>query len=113
MRLLKIISLLIILTLITIGVSKAFTAIRNFSYTPIAFHGAIRPVSNQIHYDSSKANVFIVADSKLTELFDMLAPFYLFNLTKKANVYKVARDKTPILIKRDLYVLPQLTFTEV
>ena len=42
----------------------------------------------------------------------MLAPFYLFNLTKKANVYIVARDKTPILIKRDLYVLPQITFKE-
>jgi putative intracellular protease/amidase len=113
MRLLKITSLLIFLTLITIGVSNAFTIIRNFSYPPIAFHGTIRPVSNQIHYDSLKSNVFIVADSKLTELFDMLAPFYLFNLTKKANVYIVARDKTPILIKRDMYVLPQMTFTEV
>jgi len=57
--------------------------------------------------------VFIIADYKLTELFDMLAPFYLFNATEKTNVYIVAKDKTPILIKRDLYVNPQLTFKEV
>ena len=42
----------------------------------------------------------------------MLAPFYLFNLTKKANVYIVAMDKTPILIRKDLFVLPQITFKE-
>lgn len=113
MRLLKISSLLILLTLITIGASKAFITIRNFSTPPIAFHGTIRPVSNQVQNDSFKSNVFIVADSKLTELFDMLAPFYLFNLTKKANVYIVARDKTPIFLKKDLYVLPQITFAEV
>jgi len=113
MRLLKITSLLILLTLITIGVSNIFIIIRNFSYPTTAFRGTIRSVSNQIHYDSLKPNVFIVADNKLTELFDMLAPFYLFNLTKKANVYIVAGEKTPILIKRDLYVLPQLTFTDI
>ena len=105
-------TLLFLVTIITIGVSNAFTTIRNFSYTPTAYNGSFRPASNQMHFDSSKSNVFIVADSKLTELFDMLAPFYLFNLTKKANVYIVAMDKTPILIKRDLYVLPQITFKE-
>ena len=104
--------LIILLTLFTIGVSNAFTVVRNLSFSPKAYSGTIQADSNQIQYDSSKSNVFIVADSKLTELFDMLAPFYLFNLTKKANVFIVARDKTPILIKRDLYVLPQLTFTE-
>ena len=104
--------LIILLTLFTIGVSNAFTVIRNLSFSPKAYTGTIQADSNQIQYDSSKSNVFIVADSKLTELFDMLAPFYLFNLTKKANVFIVARDKTPILIKRDLYVLPQLTFAE-
>lgn len=45
-------------------------------------------------------------------MFDMLAPFYLFNATEKANVYIVAKEKIPILIKRDLFVMPQLSFTE-
>jgi transcriptional regulator GlxA family with amidase domain len=64
-------------------------------------------------YDASKKTVFIIADNKLTELFDMLGPFYLFNATEKANVYIVAKDKTPILIKRNLFVCPQLTFHEI
>jgi putative intracellular protease/amidase len=112
MRLLKAPALLILLVLFFNGAINAFNAIRNISYTPIAFHGIIRPDTNQIHYDSLKSNVFIVADSKLTELFDMLAPFYLFNLTQKTNVYILAKDKMPILIKRDLYVLPQMTLAE-
>src|SRR4029077_16786175 len=57
--------------------------------------------------------VFIVADYEMTELFDMLAPFYLFNQTGKANVYIVAKDRTPVLIKRGLFFVPQLTFMEV
>ena len=105
-------TLLILVTIITMGVLNAFTTIRNFSYSPTTYNGSCHPVSNQLHFDSSKSNVFIVADSKLTELFDMLAPFYLFNLTNKANVYIVAMDKTPILIRKDLYVLPQITFKE-
>jgi Transcriptional regulator containing an amidase domain and an AraC-type DNA-binding HTH domain len=63
-------------------------------------------------YNAANKNVFIIADAKMTVLFDMLAPFYLFNATGKANVYIVAKDKTPILIKRDLFVGPQLTFEE-
>jgi putative intracellular protease/amidase len=63
-------------------------------------------------YDSSKKTVFIIADNKLTEMFDMLAPFYLFNATGKMNVYIIAKEKSPIQIKRDLFVLPQLTFKE-
>ena len=105
-------TLLFLVTIIAIGISNAFTTIRNFSSSPTVYNGSFRPVPNQVYFDSSKSNVFIIADSKLTELFDMLAPFYLFNLTKKANVYIVAMDKTPILIRKDLYVLPQITFKE-
>ena len=63
-------------------------------------------------YDSNKKTVFIIADYKLTEMFDMLAPFYLFNATEKANVYIVAKEKTPVLIKKDLFVCPHLTFSQ-
>jgi putative intracellular protease/amidase len=63
--------------------------------------------------DTSRKTVLIIADNKLTEMFDMLAPFYMFNATGKVNVYIVAKQKAPILIKKDLFVLPQLTFEEV
>ncbi|HTD97787.1 MAG TPA: DJ-1/PfpI family protein [Mucilaginibacter sp.] len=64
-------------------------------------------------YDVTKKTVFIIADNQATEMFDMLAPFYLFNTTGKLNVYIVAKEKAPVLIKKDLFILPQLTFKEV
>ena len=42
-------------------------------------------------HNAMKKNVFIIADADLTVLFDMLAPFYLFNKTDKANVYIVSK----------------------
>lgn len=80
---------------------------------PRAWSDTIKVASDKVVYDPAKKTVFIVADYKMTELFDMLAPYYLFNETKKANVYIVAKDNTPILIKRDLYVKPQLTFDQI
>ena len=62
--------------------------------------------------DTSKKNVFIVADNDGTELFDMMAPFYLFNETGKANVYIVAKNKYPVNVKKGLFLLPQMTFAE-
>ena len=91
---------------------NACRPIRNFITQPVPWPGNSIVRSKLPEYDPAKKTVFIIADNKLTELFDMLAPFYLFNATDKANVYIVAKDKTPILIKRDLFVSPQLTFRE-
>lgn len=63
-------------------------------------------------YDMSKKTVFVIADNTMTEMFDMLAPFYVFNATEQFNVYIIAKNETPIPLKRDLFVLPQLTFTQ-
>ncbi len=92
---------------------NACRPIRNFFNTPEPWLGESKIKSNFPEYNPAKKNVFIVADYKLTEMFDMLAPFSLFNATEKANVYIVAKDKIPILIKKDLFVLPQLSFKEV
>jgi len=84
-----------------------------FSYGQLPpYHG--KPVLNwkMPAYDASKKTVFIIADSKMTEMFDMLAPFYVFNATERLNVYIVSKDETPIPLKKDLYVLPQLTFAK-
>ena len=63
--------------------------------------------------DVSKKTIFIIADNDGTEMFDMMAPFYLFNSTGKANVYIVAEHKSPIIVKRGLLVLPHYTFSEI
>lgn len=86
--------------------------IRNLTTTPDPWQGQSIVHSDYREYDPARKNVFIVADPRITEIFDMLAPFYLFNITGKANVFIVAESKTPILIKKDLFVCPQLTFRE-
>jgi transcriptional regulator GlxA family with amidase domain len=63
-------------------------------------------------HDAAKKTVFIIADNKVTEMFDMLAPYYLFKTTGQLNVYIVAKEKAPVQIKKDLFILPQLTFKE-
>ncbi|MEP7110461.1 MAG: DJ-1/PfpI family protein [Ferruginibacter sp.] len=87
--------------------------IRNLKNPPAPWEGSSNFSPKAADHKAVNKNVFIIADYKMTELFDMLAPFYLFNATKKANVYIVAEDKTPVLIKRGLFVRPQLTFKEV
>ncbi|MEO6667887.1 MAG: DJ-1/PfpI family protein [Ferruginibacter sp.] len=91
---------------------NACTPIRNLSNQPVPYKGNNVFKPQVPTHETGKKNVFIVADTKLTELFDMLAPFYLFNQTGKANVYIIAKSKSPILIKKDLYLLPQITFGE-
>lgn len=91
---------------------NACRPVRNFFTMPKAWEGESKIKSALPGYDQAKKTVFIIADPALTEMFDMLAPFYLFNATEKANVYIVAKEKIPILIKRDLFVMPQLSFSE-
>lgn len=82
------------------GTMPAYQGSNKFSYIPAA-------------YDSLKKTVVVIANNDGTELFDMMAPYYLFNATEKANVYIIAKNKFPIVVKKGLFLLPQLTFTEV
>lgn len=63
-------------------------------------------------FENTKKTVIIIADNAGTEIFDLLTPFYLFNLTARANVYIVAENKYPIIVRKGLFVLPQLSFEE-
>lgn len=108
----KICFALFAMLLIMLSCFNACRPIRNFTTKPKPWSGQSKATSKLPVYDAAKKTVFIIADDKLTELFDMLAPYYLFNATEKANVYIVAKEKTPILIKQDLFVSPQLTFSE-
>ena len=64
-------------------------------------------------FDSTKKTVIIMADNDMTETFDMLTPFYLFNETGKANVFIAAQRKYPIVTENGPFVLPHLTYGEV
>src|SRR5438128_154196 len=63
--------------------------------------------------DSTKKTVIIIADNDGTELFDLMAPFYLFNATEKANVLVVSEKKAPILLVNSLFILPHYSFSEI
>ncbi len=104
-------------TLITLAVISsllfhACAPLREFSTTP-TYDGNNNFNYSVPSYDSMKKTVVVIANNDGTELFDMMAPFYLFNATGKANVYIVAKNKAPITIKKGIFVLPQSTFTEI
>lgn len=102
----------IVLVAVTATLFHACAPLREFGRTP-AFEGANNFAYRPPAYDRTKKTVVVVANNDGTELFDMMAPYYLFNATEKANVYIVAKDKTPIVIKKGLFVLPQATFREM
>jgi putative intracellular protease/amidase len=107
-------SLLVVFSLL-LGLAiylNACKPIKDLTTRPAAWKGENKFSPVPPAYDSSKKTVFIIADYEYTEIVDMLAPFYLFNKTGKANVYVVSKDHTPIVIKTDLFVRPQLTFNE-
>ncbi|HLO79950.1 MAG TPA: DJ-1/PfpI family protein [Chitinophagaceae bacterium] len=63
-------------------------------------------------FDAQKRNVFLLAYNRGTEIFDIMAPYYLFNLTHKANVYIVAVDKGPVAMMKGFFALPHYTLRE-
>ncbi|MFN8274759.1 MAG: DJ-1/PfpI family protein [Flavobacteriaceae bacterium] len=100
-------STVLVLSVFFLGVYPFFT------YGQIsAYEGPKIENWKPLSYDKEKKTVFIIADAKMTEMFDMLAPFYVFNATDQLNVYIVSENQTPIPLKKDLYVLPQMTFAQ-
>lgn len=59
-----------------------------------------------------KKTITIVADHITTEIFDLIAPFYLFSSTQEANVYIVAEDISPVYLFKGLFVFPHYSFKE-
>jgi putative intracellular protease/amidase len=64
-------------------------------------------------FDPQKKNVFIIAYNAGTEIFDLMAPYYLFNLTGKANVSIVAPVMNPVNVVQGFFVMPHYTFKQV
>ncbi|HTL10377.1 MAG TPA: DJ-1/PfpI family protein [Chitinophagaceae bacterium] len=104
-------SFVLFLALLAISFN-ACRPVRNMTHPPAPWSGDSYVQSPTPAHQAGKKNIFIIADAATTVLFDMLAPFYLFNATGNANVYIIAKDNTPILVKRDLFVCPQITFAQ-
>ena len=108
----KMIKTCIIITVVATLLFYACSPLREFGKSP-AYTGANNFNYQHLPYDNGKKTVVIIANNDGTELFDMMAPYYLFNATEKANVYIVAKSRSPIVVRKGLFVLPQLTFSEI
>ncbi|MFV5703321.1 DJ-1/PfpI family protein [Flavobacterium sp. XS2P12] len=86
--------------------------LREFENIPV-YKGTVNQNLKAVPYNKSKKTIVIVANNNGTEIFDLMAPYYLFNATEKANVYVVAETKSPIVLLKGLYIYPNLTFSEM
>lgn len=86
--------------------------LKEFKSIPV-YTGSISKNANPIRYDKSKKTIAILAYSEGTEIFDLMAPYYLFNTTEKANVYIVAEKRSPIVLLKGMYIYPTATFAEL
>lgn len=64
-------------------------------------------------YKPGAPNIFILADNKGTEIFDLVAPFYLFSMTGKANVYIIAKTYQPISVTKGFFAYPHYTYAAI
>ena len=103
---------LLILLAISAVVYVKLKPIRELKYFP-PYTGTTNFKWDHPAYDSTKKTIIIMADNDMTETFDMLTPYYLFNETDKANVYIAAQKKYPIVTENGPFVLPHLTYSEV
>ncbi len=105
------VTVLILLAISTVVYVK-LKPIRELTYLP-PYTGTTNFNWTYPVFDSTKKTVIIMADNDMTETFDMLTPYYLFNETGKANVYIAAQKKYPIVTENGPFVLPNFTYSEV
>lgn len=102
----------IFLIALSIFIFNACSPLREFGKSPV-YTGSAPSNFEAPVYDSLRKTIVIVANNDGTELFDMMAPYYLFNASGKANVYIVSKNKAPIVVKKGFFLLPQFTFDEI
>jgi transcriptional regulator GlxA family with amidase domain len=98
-------SIILLATLLVAGCSP----IKEFSRVP-EFTGIIPEKTKTPMPDAKKKTILLLAYNRGTEIFDLMAPFNLFNLTEQANVYIVAPEKGPIAVMQGFFTLPHYTF---
>ena len=108
------IALFILIPIIAVGaiIYIRIAPVRNLNKFP-SYEGPTAFKWKMPENDPLKKTVIIMTDNEMTELFDFLTPFYLFNETKNTNVYIVAERKFPIITKNGPFVLPHFTYAEI
>lgn len=86
--------------------------VRAYKKIPV-YQGSFHMRVSAPQIDHNKKNILIIADNKGTEIFDLIAPFYLFSLTQKANVLIAAEKKYPVSVMKGFFTLPHYTFREI
>jgi transcriptional regulator GlxA family with amidase domain len=104
--------LLILTTLVFIGCLIFLSVPRVFCQGLKVFNDTNCLQWSKPQFDSTKKTIVILAQNQGTELFDLMAPFYMFNATQQANVYIVSEHKAPVLLVNSLFILPHFSFTE-
>lgn len=99
--------------LLAISLVLYFSLPQVFSQKIKIYKGSNDLAWSKLTYDSAKKTVVIIADNDGTEMFDLMAPFYLFNATERANVYIVSEKKAPVLLFNSLFILPHYSFSEI
>ncbi|MCF6132761.1 DJ-1/PfpI family protein [Flavobacterium wongokense] len=86
--------------------------LREFYKVPV-YNGTDQQNLNPVKYDRAKKTIVVLAHNDGTEIFDLMAPYYLFNTTGRANVYVIAERKSPIVLLSGLFIYPDITFAEL
>jgi transcriptional regulator GlxA family with amidase domain len=105
--------LTIITALLVLSIVLYFSLPQVFSQKIKVYKGSNDLAWSKPALDSTKKTVIIVADNEGTEMFDLMAPFYLFNATQEANVLVASEKKAPILLFNSLFILPHYSFSEI
>ena len=113
MKKIKKVLLALFTTLLTISLVLYFALPQVFAQNLKVYKSSNNLAWSAPALDSTKKTVIIIADNDGTELFDLMAPFYLFNATEKANVLVVSEKKAPILLINSLFILPHYSFAEI
>src|SRR5687767_15013556 len=105
--------------IITVSSLVIMSAALYFRLKPVWELGKIPKYQGQLDFkwkfpvvDTSKRTVVIIADNDGTEIFDLISPFYLFNVAEKANVYIVSEKRFPVTLVKGLFILPHFTFSQ-
>jgi transcriptional regulator GlxA family with amidase domain len=77
------------------------------------YTGSTNVMQSNFLFDKRKKTVVIMADNNMTELFDLLAPFYLFSETGQANVYIAAQKRYPVVTKNGPLLMPHFSYAEM
>ncbi len=102
----------LIVTVLAVLLFNACSPLREFGKSPV-YEGANKFNYKLPSFDPLKKTVVVIANNDGTEMFDMMAPYYLFNTTEKANVYIVAKTNSPIVVRKGFFILPQFTFAAI